>query len=273
MSIYRGREWLSYYRGRCTEEGKKGKLHLTRLIVLQLVTWLNPFEYLRQHVTKIKVERLYQSYLSDRKVAEDFRIGYLPEQFQNGTGLVLDFGCGRGRHSAMLSQCGFKVIGIDPLRYDYWQRIPNAQFVQGSSGELKSFKDRSFDLVISFLVLYFIENDQEVLNQLSRVLKRGGYLILQLPNQNNLRTVITHKYLVNDPLIVRYYTTEEASLLLETAGFRIERIWTEKFYSPFFTQFSSFLLEIVLPHQVLDFASRHTPAKHRGMINITAQKM
>jgi len=273
MSIPRVKKRLSYYRYRCVEEGKEGKLHLVHLIVLQIVTWLNPFEYLMKYVAKIKVERLYQSYLDDSKVAEHFREMYLPEQFQNGGGFVLDFGCGRGRYCAMLSQCGFKVIGIDPLSHDYWQRIPNAQFIQGSSEELKSFKDETFDLCISFQVLMYIQNDEETVNELARVLKKKGWLLLQVSNRNNLKTAITHRYIVNDPKISRYYTSEEICLLLKQAGFRVGRIWTEKFYSPFFTQFFNFLFEIILPHQVLDLVSYYTPSKYRGMINIMAQKV
>jgi len=249
-------------------EGKKGKFHLVRLIALQLLIWLNPFEYLR----RTKVEKLYQSYLDDRKVAEHFRKSYLPEQFQNNRGLVLDFGCGRGRHCAMLSQCGFKVIGIDPLRYDYWHRIPNAQFIRGSSEELAFFKDESFDLCISFQVLMYIQNDEKAVNGLVRVLKRDGWVLLQVTNQNNLKTAITHRYLSNDPRIIRYYTPEEASLLLERAGLKVSKVWTEKFYSPFFTLFFGFLLEIILPHQVMELASRWTSPKYRGLINILAQK-
>ena len=269
MSIPKAKKRLSYYRYRCAEEGKKGKLHLAHLIAVQLVSWLNPFEYLK----RIKVERLYDGYLTDQKVAKDFRKRYLPEQFQDGGGLALDFGCGRGRHCAMLSQCGFKVVGIDPIRYDYWQKIPNAQFLQGSNKELKLFKNESFDLCISFQVLMYIRNDKETVRELARVLRRRGWLVLQLTNQNNLKTTITQRRLINDPRIIRYYTPEEASLMLEKAGFKIERIWTEKFYSPFFTGFFNYLLEIILPHQMLDFVSSRTPPKYRGMINITAQKM
>ena len=254
-----------YYWNRCIEEKEKGNLHLARTIAYQLA--LSPLNLL----WRLKNERLYSRYLTDRATADRFRTTYLPERFQQESGFVLDFGCGRGRHSAMLSLCGFNVVGMDPVRHSYWRKIPSTQFLQGGDGELGLIKNESFDLCISFLVLTYIQDDKRTVSELARVLRRGGWLVLQLVNQDNLRTSIRHRHL--GPQMIHQYTTEEATSMLEKAGFRVERIWTEKFYSPFLTTFFNYLLETVLPHQVLDYASRHTPPRHRGLLNITAQKV
>ena len=173
----------------------------------------------------------------------------------------------------MLSQCGFQVTGIDREKSAYFQKISGARFIKGDDSTLTTLKSESFDLCISFQVLMYVKHDKEALRQLRRVLKNNGWIVLQLTNQNNYRTAITHKYLINDPYVVRYYTIEEASLKLESAGFRIERVWTEKFYAPFCTGFFNYILEILLPRQVLNLASRLTPPRHRGLINILAQKV
>ena len=265
MNVSGTRRLVNYYRPRYIEERKKGKLHLARVIAYHLA--LSLFYWLGT----IKVERLYDRYLTDRATADDFRKEYLPEQFQNESGLVLDFGCGRGRHCAMLSQCGFKVVGMDPTRHDYWQKIPSVQFLLGSNRELKLFKDDVFDLCLSFLVLTYIQDDKETVGELARVTRKRGWLVLQIVNQDNLRTIVRHRHL--GPQMIHQYTIEEAVSMLKKAGFRVERLWTEQFYSPFLTTFFIYLFGIILPHQVMDYASRHTPPRYRGVINIMAQKV
>jgi SAM-dependent methyltransferase len=194
-------------------------------------------------------------------------------EFWHKEGLVLDFGCGRGRHCAILSQCGFKVVGIDLETFGYWLKIPDVQFIQGDERKLEAFHDETFDLAISFQVLYVIKDDVTLLNELLRVVKRGGYLVLQVTNQDNLRTVITHKYLVSDPQILRYYTIEGITLLLSNVGFKVVKIWTEKFYPPYLLGAIGFLLEFIFPHCVQEWTSNRTPPRNRGLINVIAQKV
>jgi SAM-dependent methyltransferase len=51
------------------------------------------------------------------------------------------------------------------------------------SGEITAlpFEDESFDLVTAFDVIEHVENDQQVFNELTRVLKPGGRLIFSVP--------------------------------------------------------------------------------------------
>ena len=143
-----------------------------------------PFSYL----TRKKKKRLYEKCLNDRDAAERFRRIYLPANYHNREGLVLDFGCGQGRHTAMLSQCGFNTIGMDPCDNAYWKNIPNAKFIKGTEAELQFFKDNIFDICLSMQVLMYIENDRKVIMGLYRLLKKKGLLILQVTNKDNLRT-------------------------------------------------------------------------------------
>ena len=267
VSVSRARRLADYYKRKCAEERRKGRIHLVRVIVHHLASALPRW------LARVKVGRLYDKYLTDQATADSFRREYLPEQLQYESGLTLDFGCGRGRHCAMLSQCGFKVVGMDPERHDYWRRIPNAQFLQGGDRELPMFKSESFDLCLSFLVLTYIQDDKEVVRELSRVIKSGGWLVLQTVNQNNLRTVVRHDTLDPQRNTLHQYTIKEAVSMLEEAGFRVERVWTAQFYSPFLTTLFVYLLSVILPHQVAEFMSQHTPPKYRGVINLRAQRI
>ena len=221
--------------------------------------------------TKKRVNRFYENCLKDKNTSRNFRQKYLPVEYRINKGLVLDFGCGKGRHSAMLSQCGFDIVGIDPCAHDYWKRIVNASFIRGKESDLEFFKYGTFDIVLCMQVLMYIEDDNSVIRDLYGVLKKGGFLILQVTNKDNLRTKFTKKWLIDEP-IKRYYAIEGIISKLKDNGFVILESWTEKMYFPFFTQFVQFILEILLPEKIYDILSKLTPARFRGIINISAQK-
>ena len=89
---------------------------------------------------------------------------------------VLDLACGTGRHTKVLQELGYKVIGIDlsdqlrPLGPNYLKR--DMRDLEGLG---------PFDLVISLFTSfgYFDDTDnQKVLDEVLRVLKPGGLFIL-----------------------------------------------------------------------------------------------
>jgi len=267
MSASGAKTPIDRYKRRYDKEKARGKLHLVCMIAHYLV--FAPLRWL----ARAKTERLYNGYLTNQAMANSFRREYLPDQLWYDSGLVLDFGCGRGRHCAMLSRCGFEVIGMDPEKHDYWREVPSTQFLQGGDGELPMIKSDSFDLCISFLVLTYIRDDRRAVRELSRALKRGGWLVLQVVNQDNLRTAVRHDTLDPQGNTIHQYTIKEAVSMLEEVGLRVERVWTAQFYSPFLTTFFAYLLGVILPRQVADFMSRYTPPKYRGVINLRAQKI
>ena len=44
-----------------------------------------------------------------------------------------------------------------------------------------SFKDSSFDIILSNHVLEHVKNDGLALNEMARILKKGGYAIITVP--------------------------------------------------------------------------------------------
>ena len=91
---------------------------------------------------------------------------------------ILDVGCGPTL-MCRLFQKGEKH-GIDPLMEGFLKlyNLPKGVHLSKGRGEELPFKDRSFDLVISRNVLDHVQDPREVLTEMVRVLKKGGYLIL-----------------------------------------------------------------------------------------------
>ena len=135
--------------------------------------------------------------------------------------LILDAGCGPGGTSARFKGLGW-VVGLDlaPEALALARRHGLEGLVRGSITALP-FASESFDLVVSFDVLYhlWVGNDQVALKELARVLKPGGYLLMRVPAFEFLRG--PHDRVV---FTRRRYTAGEVARLVRSAGLTVERL-------------------------------------------------
>ncbi len=99
-------------------------------------------------------------------------------------GKILDIGCGDGTHAKMAASYAEEVYGID-YSPDVIERakvnMPNGHFLAASAYELP-FEDNMFDTIYSVDVIEHMETPEKMLLEAARVLKPGGFLILQTPN-------------------------------------------------------------------------------------------
>ena len=122
----------------------------------------------------------------EREVA--FLQRHLPALF----GRVLDLCCGPARHSAPLSEAGFRVVGLDRdavALADAMVRAPQASFVQADMRRLP-LAAHSVDAAICMWQSFgqFDDSGNEaVLAELARVLVPGGPLVLDLYNRDAMR--------------------------------------------------------------------------------------
>jgi 2-polyprenyl-3-methyl-5-hydroxy-6-metoxy-1,4-benzoquinol methylase len=97
---------------------------------------------------------------------------------------ILDLGCGDGRCCAIWNEIG-NTTGLD-LSETAMQvaskRYPFISF-QSGDGTNTSFKNNSFDIIISQEVIEHIEIQSEYLNECYRLLSSDGLLILTTPNK------------------------------------------------------------------------------------------
>lgn len=103
---------------------------------------------------------------------------------------ILDAGCGRGfySHASALFSFVKKIYGID-INKKYLQiaktHCTNKKIVlKESSLYSLPFADNTFDCIIFSEVLEHLSNEKKALNELSRVLKQDGMLLLTVPNSN-----------------------------------------------------------------------------------------
>ena len=100
---------------------------------------------------------------------------------------VLDFGCGEGYGTALLSTRARKAIGVDVepealerARSRY--RRQNLDFLECAPSRLP-FQAARFDAVTSCQVLEHVADDHGFVSEAARVLKPGGFFLLTTPNR------------------------------------------------------------------------------------------
>jgi ubiquinone/menaquinone biosynthesis C-methylase UbiE len=91
---------------------------------------------------------------------------------------ILDVGCGDGYYDKLIGKSGAKVIGIDiherrlSTAYHLY-RSEDTEFIYMDAAGM-SFREASFDKVVSFCVVEHFYNDEQVIRNISRVLKPGA---------------------------------------------------------------------------------------------------
>jgi len=131
---------------------------------------------------------------------------------------ILDAGCGTGSGILFLSRYG-AVTGLDVSDYalHFCAERGCAEVTRASVMALP-FREKRFDLVTSFDILYFEGiDDQIALLETARVLRPGGRLLIRVPAFDWLRG--THDVKVST---AHRYTAKELAAKLKAAGFKIE---------------------------------------------------
>jgi len=137
---------------------------------------------------------------------------------------ILDVGCGRGWLSNILSRHG-NIIGIEPVKavVDYGRRLfPSLDLRIGTAESLiDEGYSAHFDIIVCSEVIEHIADDQkpEFLNELKKLLKEDGFLILTTPRKN--AEIEWKKYGDPEQPIENWLFEEALANLLSQAGFKI----------------------------------------------------
>lgn len=99
---------------------------------------------------------------------------------------VLDAGCGEGYLSRILSKFGANVTAVDyssRMVEIAKERTPNdllIRYIQANCEDLNILKDKSFDLIVSNMVIQDLANYEKAFQEMNRLLVDGGSLIFSI---------------------------------------------------------------------------------------------
>jgi len=110
------------------------------------------------------------------------------------SGKILDLGCGTGYGSWLLSEKDNDVYGLDISKeaINYAEKEYSGPKYICSSAESIPFDSDYFDAVCAFELIEHVQNPKEVLEQIYRVLKKGGPLFISTPNPRHFRNMVKH---------------------------------------------------------------------------------
>jgi len=110
---------------------------------------------------------------------------------------ILDMGCGMGEFINILHKKGIEcVVGVEGSQNscDYVSKKGFVcRRVNLEEGTLP-FKDEEFDVIISLEVIEHLWNTKKYLGEISRVMKKDGYVLFTTPNYNHYRYRIDHLF-------------------------------------------------------------------------------
>lgn len=138
------------------------------------------------------------------------------------TNNLLDLGCSNGLFLECAKQRGWNVFGTEYAQesIDY---CANKDIKVFKSDQLPNeFFKLSFDVVTSFEVIEHINNPNEDLALVNKVIRKGGAFYFTTPNFNSLsRFILKEKWNVIDyPEHLSYYTSSTIDYLLKLNGYK-----------------------------------------------------
>ena len=124
-------------------------------------------------------------------------------------GTILEIGSGEGYGILELAKKADKYIAVDKFITDIPEENKNIEFIQMNVPPLNNIKSNSVDFVVSFQVNEHIQNDELFMQEIFRVLKKGGKFILTTPN-----ILMT---LSRNPWHIREYNPDQMKEIISTS--------------------------------------------------------
>lgn len=146
-------------------------------------------------------------------------------------GKGLDFGCGQGDFTYMISKYCSSIYGIDcsgiainKAKSNY----PAIDFSILDASDRLPYDDQSFDTVFMIDVLEHILDIETLLEEINRILKPKGHLLITTSQLTPLKLIIIalvflDKYFYPTSPHIRYFTKRNFSDIIRKKGFHLIR--------------------------------------------------
>lgn len=138
-------------------------------------------------------------------------------------GSLLDIGCGHGFFLDLARQMGFNVSGVE-LQDSIARYARETLRLDVTAGDLfdANYPGGSFEVVTAIALLEHVPSPRKLLLETHRILKRGGMLLLVVPNIESWKA--KHWASWWQPWHFFHFSPESIRSLLTVCGFTIERL-------------------------------------------------
>jgi ubiquinone/menaquinone biosynthesis C-methylase UbiE len=161
---------------------------------------------------------------------------WVHKRFFKSKGKLLDVGCGKGVYVDGFNSMGYEAIGIDK------EQTRNDVVVVDLEKDKIPFPDNSFDYVLCKGVIHTINNTDNMLKEIIRVLKPNGLVFIMTIDWEN-----TYKTFYVDFTVKKPYTLESLRDVLIYYGFSV--IEARKFQNiPYIWRYTTKAFDIIHPN-------------------------
>lgn len=139
---------------------------------------------------------------------------------------LLDIGSGSGQFLYEMKQFGIETYGVEPGEYDKKSAKEHDLNIQNTDLLKAGYGEASFDVITLNHVLEHIKDPKKTLEEIYRVLKKSGELIVAVPNHSSLAFFLFKKnwYQLDAPRHLNNFSRKILARILKEGGFKIDKI-------------------------------------------------
>ncbi|MGD8374893.1 MAG: class I SAM-dependent methyltransferase [Acidobacteriota bacterium] len=172
----------------------------------------------------------------------DFRAGLeILERHDPGRGRLLDVGCATGSFLRLASSHGWTCSGVEVSTFAARKaaEIDGVEVFNGPFADAP-FAEDTFDVITMWDLLEHLPEPPPALRQARRILKPGGLILVNAPNENSLLRKISRAFYWGSGGLIRkpvdrlyhqfhysYFSPATLSLFFQEAGFEIVALETK----------------------------------------------
>jgi 2-polyprenyl-3-methyl-5-hydroxy-6-metoxy-1,4-benzoquinol methylase len=149
---------------------------------------------------------------------------------QSGKGRILDIGAGTGDFLLTAKNDGWETVGVEPS-----ERAKNIARQKGISfvNEIDALENNSFDVITMWHVLEHVPNLELQIQELKRLLKPTGTLIIAVPNFKSYDAKYYNEFWAayDVPIHFWHFSKKAIQSLFEKVDMKLEKVHPMKFDS------------------------------------------
>ncbi len=142
------------------------------------------------------------------------------------TGKILDIGCGTGEFLNTCKNAKWDCTGIEPDSDARKMAIQNYALDVREESDLSSLPDSSFDIISMWHVLEHVPKLNQRVEELKRLIKPNGVIIIAVPNCNSLDAKIYNEHWAayDVPRHLYHFTPKDIDALFKKHDLKLFRI-------------------------------------------------
>lgn len=221
------------YKSKDRHYGNEGEFECNQCKNCELI-FLNPMLTVEELGPYYPNETYYSFYeIPKKNKLKDFILRLLCVNFPThdpifrNSGRLLDIGCGNGYNMIQYKENGWEVAGIEPslIAADTGNKM-NLNIFCGTLIEAK-YPNNHFDYIRSNHSFEHINNPNETLQEIYRILKPGGKLFIGVPNIDGLVSKIakSYWYYLGLPVHTYNYSPKTLSSIIEKNNLKVDKVY------------------------------------------------